>query len=83
MRALFGADPLQAGRIFREGRPIKVNGPADALAEGICLVTEDRKDEGLLLDMSIRENLSLARLGACSSAGWLLHSCLLDTSRCV
>lgn len=74
MRALFGADPLQAGRIFREGRPIKVNGPADALAEGICLVTEDRKDEGLLLDMSIRENLSLARLGACSSAGWLLHS---------
>lgn len=74
VRAIFGADPLQAGSIFREGRLVKIHSPADALSEGICLVTEDRKDEGLLLDMPIRSNLSLARLGACSRAGWLLNS---------
>lgn len=74
VRAIFGADPLQAGSIFREGRPVKIRSPADALAEGICLVTEDRKDEGLLLDMPIRSNLSLARLGDCSRIGWLLNS---------
>jgi ribose transport system ATP-binding protein len=74
VRAIFGADPLLAGRICRDGRPVSIRCPADALAEGICLVTEDRKDEGLLLDMPIRANLSLARLGACSRAGWLLGS---------
>lgn len=74
VRAIFGADPLQAGRIFRAGRLVKIRRPADALAEGICLVTEDRKDEGLLLDMSIKSNLSLARLDACSQAGWLSNS---------
>jgi ribose transport system ATP-binding protein len=74
VRAIFGADRLQAGSIFRDGRPINIRCPADALAEGICLVTEDRKDEGLLLDMPIRANLSLARLGACSHAGWLRSS---------
>jgi ribose transport system ATP-binding protein len=74
VRAIFGADPLLAGRILRDARPVSIRCPADALAEGICLVTEDRKDEGLLLDMPIRANLSLARLGACSRAGWLLGS---------
>ena len=74
MRAIFGADPLLAGSVFRDARPVSIHCPADALAEGICLVTEDRKDEGLLLDMPIRANLSLARLGACSRAGWLLGS---------
>ncbi|MEO8410722.1 MAG: sugar ABC transporter ATP-binding protein [Propionivibrio sp.] len=74
VRAIFGADPLLAGEIYREDRLVKIRSPADALAEGICLVTEDRKDEGLLLDMPIRANLSLARLDDCSRAGWLLAS---------
>ena len=71
VRALFGADPMLAGNVFLDGRPITVRKPADAIAHGICLVTEDRKDEGLVLDMPVRVNLTLARLGECASAGWL------------
>ena len=71
VRALFGADRLVGGQIFREGKPVSIRKPADALAQGICLVTEDRKDEGLLLDMPIRANLTLANLGRYARTGWL------------
>ena len=71
VRAIFGADRLAGGQIFREGKPVTIEKPADALAHGICLVTEDRKDEGLLLDMPIRANLTLADLSRYARAGWL------------
>ena len=71
VRALFGADRMVAGQVFRAGKPVTIKKPADALAHGICLVTEDRKDEGLLLDMPIRANLSLADLSRYARAGWL------------
>lgn len=71
VRALFGADPMPAGKVFLDGRPITVRKPADAIAQGICLVTEDRKDEGLVLDMPVRANLTLARLRECARVGWL------------
>ncbi len=62
VRAIFGADPREAGQIFIHGQAINIRCPADAIAHGICLVTEDRKDEGLLLDMPIRANVTLAKL---------------------
>jgi len=71
LRALFGADRAVAGQVWRDGRPLQVRSPADALAAGICLVTENRKEEGLVLDLPIRSNLSLARLDAVSQAGLL------------
>jgi len=71
VRALFGADPLAAGQIYRDERPVRITRPQDALAQGICLVTENRKDEGLILDMPIRANISLASLGAVSRSGWM------------
>ena len=80
VRALFGADRLMGGQIFREGRPIAIRKPADALAQGICLVTEDRKDEGLMLDMPTRANLTLANLGRYARAGWLSRSAEADAS---
>jgi len=73
VRAIFGADPVDAGQIYRDGRAVRISAPRDALAEGICLVTENRKDEGLILDMPIRANLSLASLDAVSRSG-LLHA---------
>lgn len=69
VRAIFGADPAEAGELRREGEVVQVRRPAQALAHGICLVTENRKDEGLVLPMPIRANLSLATLGEVSRTG--------------
>jgi ribose transport system ATP-binding protein len=71
LRAIFGADRAAAGQVFRDDRPVRIASPRDALAHGICLVTENRKEEGLVLDMPIRANLSLAQLGAVSRGGLL------------
>ncbi|GMU91173.1 MAG: ribose import ATP-binding protein RbsA 2 [Candidatus Hydrogenedentota bacterium] len=61
-RAVFGADPIDGGRIFLDGRPITVRSPQDAIRQGIGLLTEDRKNQGLILDMTVRENTTLANL---------------------
>jgi ribose transport system ATP-binding protein len=74
MRAIFGADRADAGRVYRDGVEVKIHGPRDALSHGICLVTEDRKDEGLVLDMPVRTNITMAQLDQFSRAGWLLRN---------
>ena len=81
VRAIFGADAVVAGQVFRDERPVRIGGPKDALAEGICLVTENRKDEGLILDMPIRANLSLASLGAVSRSGVMQADAEADAAR--
>lgn len=71
LRAICGVDRRIAGRIFRGGREVKIAAPRDALAAGVCLVTEDRKDEGLVLDMPIRANVTLATLRRHARGGWI------------
>jgi len=71
VRAIFGADRAVAGTVRRDGVEVVIRTPRDALRHGICLVTEDRKDEGLVLDMPVRANISLAQLAQFSRAGWL------------
>jgi ribose transport system ATP-binding protein len=71
VRAIFGADRRAGGRILRDGREVDIRSPRDALAAGICLVSEDRKDEGLVLDLPVRENLVLARLHSFARLGWM------------
>ncbi len=63
VRAIFGADRLSAGRVFVDGKEAAVSSPRDAIANGIGLLTEDRKNQGLVLGMSVRENITLANLG--------------------
>lgn len=63
-RAIFGADPIDRGLMLLNGKPVKVKSPQDAIAHGIGLLTEDRKTQGLVLEMSVRENTTLANLGA-------------------
>jgi len=63
-RALFGADPIDSGQVLLEGKPIHVRSPQDAIKLGIGLVTEDRKAQGLVLGMVVRENVTLANLDA-------------------
>ena len=62
MRALFGIDRLDEGEVWLEGRKLNIRHPSDAIRHGIAMVTEDRKEYGLVLCRSIRENMSLAYL---------------------
>jgi rhamnose transport system ATP-binding protein len=62
LRALFGADPIEAGEIEVDGRRVRPGDPRRAVQAGLGLLTEDRKQLGLLLELSIRENASLAHL---------------------
>ena len=61
-RAVFGADPLDAGRILIDGREVKIASPQDAIRHGIGLVPEDRKQQALFLSLAIRQNLSITAL---------------------
>jgi inositol transport system ATP-binding protein len=61
-RAIFGADPIDAGRILVDGREITLRSPKDAIRAGIGLVPEDRKLQALFLSLAVRPNLSVAAL---------------------
>ena len=71
MRALFGADPKISGRISLRGREITIGSPGDAVQNGICLLTEDRKSQGLVIDMPCFVNITLTDLAQISRAGLL------------
>jgi ribose transport system ATP-binding protein/inositol transport system ATP-binding protein len=62
MRAIFGLDPLTSGKMYLDGKQIKIKSTKDAIAKGIAMINEDRKRYGLCLLRSIRENISLANL---------------------
>ena len=59
MRAIFGADPIVSGEIKLEGKTVKFRSPRDAINNGIALCPEDRKEQGLVLCRSIRDNISI------------------------
>ena len=68
-RALFGIDPIFGGEIALDGVPAVIDNSGDATAKGIFLVPEDRKGEGILLDLPIAQNISLPDLSAYASGG--------------
>jgi ribose transport system ATP-binding protein len=61
-RAIFGADPLDAGEIAIDGRPVLITAPRDAVRAGIAMLTEDRKAEGLVLGLTVRANITMTVL---------------------
>lgn len=64
MKSLFGLDPAISGCIRINGRDVKIGCPSDAIRYGIGLVPEDRKALGLVLEMAIRENITLPGIGS-------------------
>jgi ABC-type sugar transport system ATPase subunit len=70
-RALFGATPATSGEILVDGAPVKMGRPADAIANGVAFVTEDRKRDGLGLDLSVLDNGGLASMDLVSWRGVL------------
>jgi ribose transport system ATP-binding protein len=69
-RLLFGADPKDAGQIYVDGKLVKIDSPADAVMAGIGLVPEDRGNQGLVLSLSVLENVVLPTLDDYARAGW-------------
>jgi ABC-type sugar transport system ATPase subunit len=59
-RCIFGAEPFDTGELYLEGRPVHPRSPRDAVRQGIALVTEDRKRDGLVMHLTIRDNVSMA-----------------------
>lgn len=72
MQAIFGNIPLDSGKIFVEGKEVKIKNPRQAIAAGIGFITEDRKVEGLLLEKSIAENIEITNLGKVAN-GFVLN----------
>jgi ribose transport system ATP-binding protein len=61
-RVLFGIDPVRSGSMKVKGRELRLRGPRDAIDAGIALIPEDRRAQGLVLEHSVRENLTLPLL---------------------
>jgi len=72
-RAIFGADAVEAGEVRVDGTPMRFKSPGDAIRAGIGFCTEDRKTEGIIPYMSVRENLTLALLPVLARSGIIDH----------
>ena len=60
VRAIFGADKVTGGEVTIKGKPVKITKPIDAMKHGIGYLAEDRKRDGIIADLSVRENIILA-----------------------
>ncbi|MFF2287384.1 sugar ABC transporter ATP-binding protein [Peribacillus butanolivorans] len=69
MRALFGVDQIDSGEITVEDKKVSIRKPTDAVRYGLAFITENRKEEGLILDFSVRENIGLPNLKSFAPSG--------------
>jgi ABC-type sugar transport system ATPase subunit len=66
MRAIFGVDRISSGQLLLRQKPVKIDSPKKALKNGIAMIPEDRKDQGVLPNISVKGNISVAALkGLC------------------
>jgi rhamnose transport system ATP-binding protein len=70
-RTIFGLTPADRGEILVRGKRVRIGSPADAIAQGIAYVPEDRRRHGVVLEMPVSENVTLAALGNLSRFGAL------------
>lgn len=73
VRAIAGADPIKSGNIKLNGKDITPSSPRDAIGNGIVLVPEDRKLQGVILDHSIEENFAYSNFESVAKSGWINH----------
>ncbi|WP_199432632.1 sugar ABC transporter ATP-binding protein [Qaidamihabitans albus] len=82
VKAVYGALPVRAGTVSVDGRPVRANSVRHALRSGVALLSEDRKAEGIVPDLSVRDNIALAVLPRFSRAGLVAErriDALVDT----
>lgn len=77
-RAIFGADPREAGQIIVHGKPASIRSPRDAVAAGIGYLSEDRKHFGLALGLDVRANIGMTSLERFRSALGVLDEAALE-----
>lgn len=70
-RVLFGITPASSGQILLKGQPMRIDDPAAAVSLGIAYVPEDRRRHGVILEMSVASNVTLAILRHIATGGWL------------
>jgi ribose transport system ATP-binding protein len=72
-RAIFGADPIQSGTISISGQEIKITTPQDSVGRGLALIPEERREQGLVGNESLRKNMTLAALKKkfCVGPAWI------------
>jgi len=68
-RAIFGADRIDSGNVYVKGKPVKIRGPRGAINLDIGFLTEDRKSQGLVLNLSVKENICLPSVDRFSKMG--------------
>ncbi len=71
LRAIYGLDPIDEGKIFVKGRKVQVTSPQDAINLGIALLPEERKTQGLVLLLSVIDNIGLPLLPKISTRGFI------------
>lgn len=71
MRVLYGADPKEGGQVLMNGKPLKIRNPKDAVDNKIVLLPEDRKAQGLVLQLPISQNIALPNLAKLKRKGVL------------
>ena len=74
VRLLFGADKPDSGAVCLDGEQLQIRTPRQAIAKGICLLTEDRKGQGLILGQTVQENFGLPNLRDFVSGGLIRKS---------
>ncbi len=79
-RALYGADPKQTGEIYINGKRVNIKTPNQAVKNGICYLSEDRKRYGLMLDKSVTENTAIASVDDFITAGIINDKKMRDGS---
>ena len=72
MQAVFGADEVISGEIIFEGKPVKFARPSDAIAKGMALCPEDRKEQGLVLWRSVQDNIAMPVLNKLTFGNFFL-----------
>jgi ribose transport system ATP-binding protein len=80
-RLIFGADQRKSGEVYLNGKRLQINQPKDAIRAGIGYVPEDRKLQGVFLQMSCGENITLNVLGRCATGGVLNFQALNERAK--
>lgn len=81
MRAIFGLDPIYQGDIYLKGKKMKIKSSFDAISQGIGYVSEDRKGLGLVLGMSVKDNITMSCLKKFSKYNWIMKSQEFKTAK--
>ncbi len=79
-RALFGIDQALAGTVSVDGKTVNIRHPHDAIAAGLAFVPEDRKAQGIIVEMPIRDNIAMAGMDKFNTAGFVNDAAITEKS---